>query len=273
MTGSERLDPIALRIFRASASALVDALLDQSGGDISFRNLLGDLVAGPDRVEASMRQHFPGFRETDQGLEKWWALQLATLSSQQALEFLPPAETVAEIQRALAIRLNASSPADEASAKPKEGWLGGLFQKKPTAAPTAFTGSIAEYSDFLSHPKAKEALVGCFNEIQRLKRTGFPLFRPVLTEYEVIIAQLGRGETRGIDEALIRAATMQTRISETLAQARDVMNHYEATRAPERSDAFDDYRKVREAWDRRGQPQRKDRISEVLDAVEAGRSF
>lgn len=270
VTTSEELDPINLQIFRASSSALVDALLDQENGDVSFRNMLGDLVAGSDRVEASMRQHFPGFRETDQGLEKWWALQLATMSTQQALEFLPPDETVAEIQRALAIHLEATDPTEGISGKTREGWLGNIFPKKPAATPAAFSGNLADYANFLSHPQAKKALARSFNEIQRLKRTGFPLFRPVLSEYEIIIVQLSRGETKGIDEALIRAATLQTRISETLTKARDVMNHYEASRMPERSDAFEDYRKVRETWDRRGQPKRKDRISEVLDAVEAG---
>jgi hypothetical protein len=270
VTSSKELDPINLQIFRASASALVDALLDQENGDVSFRNMLGDLASGSDRVEASMRQHFPGFRETDQGLEKWWALQLATMSTQQALEFLPPDETVAQIQRALTIRLEAEAPTGADSGKAKEGWFGNIFPKKPASSHAAFSGNLADYESFLDHPQSKKALARSFNDIQRLKRTGFPLFRPVLSEYEIIIVQLSREETKGIDEALIRAATMQTRISETLTKARDVMNHYEASRMPERSDAFEDYRKVREAWDRRGQPRRQDRISEVLDAVEAG---
>ena len=46
------------------------------------------------------------------------------------------------------------------------------------------------------------------------------------------------------------------------------MNYYEATQADGKSEAFENYRETRKKIERRRRPDRKDRISRYLDAIE-----
>ncbi|MEM7700084.1 MAG: hypothetical protein AAF236_16945, partial [Verrucomicrobiota bacterium] len=109
---SESLDPVSFAIFRSSAGAMIAALLDQEDGDIAFREFLGGLVQNPDaEMLAHLRQHFPSFRELDSGLEKWWALQVATLAEQQSFEYLSWEETDSRITEALVIEFDGTEKA------------------------------------------------------------------------------------------------------------------------------------------------------------------
>lgn len=263
------LDPVRREIFRASASALVEALLDQPEGDESLRGLLGDLGSGADRAtEALLRQHFPGFRETEQGLEKWWALEMASLAQRHSFEFLDREETERLLDEALVLRLegpNAAAPARE-----KRSLLDRLRSKPPSpnAAPEPFEGRLEEFEAYLRHPGAKEEISAVHDRLQALKRVAFPLYRPVFAGYERAIVRLSKGDTKGLAEDFASIAEMRTKIRETLVRTEDHLNHFEATRAPSRSESFDGYFRLRRDLEHRPPPPRSDPISRHLDGLE-----
>lgn len=276
VTGAESLDPVRHAIFRASSSAMVEALLDQPSGDVGLRGLLGELgQPGALPVEAILRQQFPAFREMEQGLEKWWALELAALGQQQSFEYLDHQETERLLTEALTLRFDevpVARPVNEEGQAPKRSVLD-LFKAKASggeeaAAPASFVGPVDQFDQYLSKPAAKKQLAGAYDRLQVLKRVGFPLYRPVFVSYEKAIERLVRGNTKDLAAEFASIAEMRTKIHETLLRTEDYLNHFEATRTPRRSGAFDDYMKVRRAFDERPAPRRNDPISRHLDALE-----
>ncbi|MEM9281536.1 MAG: hypothetical protein AAGA96_06920 [Verrucomicrobiota bacterium] len=271
LADASTLDPVNFAIFRTSAAAMVEALLDQPKGDLALRSLLMELASvGSESTMPLLRKHFPAFREMEQGLEKWWVLQIATLGQQQGYEYLNREETEAALSEALTFRFDAVDSPDDVKEQKKKGFAG-LFQRKsaPNEKREAFAGMIDQYDSFLDRADAEEKLVNCFNQIQGLKRSGFPLYRPVFHRYELVIERLAKGETEGIDVELADLDRLRRQIRETLIRAEDYLNYYEATRSPERSRAFDDYLKMRRSLRSDELPQRTDRISRQLDSVEA----
>ncbi len=271
MAEVERLDPVRRAIFRASASAMVEALLDQPDGDLDLRSLLGDLgQPAPPAMEVLLRQHFPAFREMDQGLEKWWALELAALGQQQSFEYLDRTATERLLDEALTLRFEATAtPVAEPVAEKK-----GLFDfLKPKTAPPpapleAFVGNLDQFEQYRNRPGAKEQLAGAFDRLQQLKRVGFPLYRPVFAAYESAILRLSKNDTKDLAAAFAAIAEMRKAIGETLVRTEDSLNHFEATRAPVRSHEFDGYFEMRRKFEDRPRPKRNDPITRALDALE-----
>ena len=267
MKGADKLDPVNYAIFRASAAAMVEALLDQPDGDAGLRSLLGDLGrSNPVSFDVLLREHFPAFREMDQGLDKWWALEVASLGQQQGFEFLNREET----ERFLTDALTVSFGAGPVVESPKRGLFDFKKSKNETlpSSTEAFTGTIAQYADYLGRAGVKEQFAASFDRLQRLKRIGFPLYRPVFTAYESVIVKLAKGETREIDAELKSIEEMRTKIRETLIRTEDYLNYFEATRAPQRSEAFDDYMEMRKSLEEKDPPKRNDHITRYLDALE-----
>ncbi len=274
------LDPVRLGIFRASAAAMVEALLGQPDGDAGLRGFLGDLGRpAPPATEALLRQHFPAFRELDQGLEKWWALELASLGRRQSLDYLDRAETENLLDEALAIRFDgapSATPDGTPIATPVEraGWrvFPGFPKSKSkgkaeSPAPAAFVGTLDQFDLYLRRDGVRERLSEAHGRLQVLKRSGSPLYRPVFAAYEGGIQRLLKGDTKDLAAEFASIAEMRKKVGETLARAEDYLNHFEAARAPRRSDAFDGYLKTRRALDK-AKPKRQDAISRHLDSLE-----
>lgn len=271
MKDATKLEPVNYGIFRASSSAMVEALLDQPDGDEGMRTLLSDLgQPGSAPLDVLLKQHFPAVREMDQGLDKWWALEVAALGQQQGLEYLDWKETERLLDEILTIHLEA---VPEKAAEP-ESRVRKLFDfmkpkaEVPAALNEPFDGKVSDFAAFLNRPGAKDQLNASFSRLQNLKRAGFPLYRPVYTAYEAVIAKLVQGQTRDLDVELQRIEEMRTKIRETLVRTGDYLNHFEATRAPERSKAFDDYSALRKSLEEKEPPRRNDRISRYLDDLE-----
>lgn len=265
------LDPVRHAIFRASASAMVEALLGQPGGNLGLRGLLGDLGrASPPTMEVLLRQHFPAFREMEQGLEKWWALELAALGQQQEFEYLGREETERLLTEAITLRFDATPVATPVEGEGRKGFFSFLKPQEPAAPPSpeAFVGTVDQFEQYLKRSGAKDRLAGVHDQLQHLKRVGFPLYRPVFIAYENAVQRLAKGDTKDLAAEFASIAEMRARIRETLVRAQDYLNHFEAARAPQRSGAFDGYLEMRQRLDRMAAPPRNDAITRHLDALE-----
>ncbi|MDF2375736.1 MAG: hypothetical protein P1U81_05810 [Verrucomicrobiales bacterium] len=264
-----KLDPISYAIYQVSASAMVTALLDQEEGDSGMREFLGDLtLSGGGGEFALMKKHFPAFREMDQGLEKWWTLQVATMGQRQRFEFLDRHETERWLTEALTIRFDGTE--GEAGTLPEKRKFLDRFRKaKEEEAPAeAFVGTIDQFSEFIDREGAPEKLTQAFNNLQHIKVAGFPLYRTLIDRYEIVIGKLAQGEVKGVSAELAELAKLRATIGNTLERSEDYLNYFEATQSPQRSDVFDDYMRMRKEFERRGTPQREDRITRYLDALE-----
>ena len=107
---------------------------------------------------------------------------------------------------------------------------------------------------------AEESLV-------RLSYRCFPSYRPLLAEYQVVLASIARGKT---EEVAKRLAELEENREVMLAKAKrgeDFLDWFEITRARETSGIFDDYLRLKDRL--KANPRRRnDGISRYLDRVE-----
>lgn len=266
------LNPVSLAIFRASSSALVETLLDQPGGHLTLRKVLADLaIQDSPNMDALLLQHFPGFRELENGVEKWWALQLATLAQQQSFEFLNPEETEARLNRALTVIFEEKSPNAVENPNQKKSLLERLNLKgnrNQEDSPAPFNGNLNQFESFLDRKDLREGLLRNHNELQTLLAYGFPLYRTVLARYLDILERIADRKTNGVPEELMELEALRTKIRETMIRTRDYLNYYEATAAPEKSEAFENYMRLRRELENAPPPHRNDPVSNYLDDLE-----
>gem|GEM_PF-475578 len=278
----DRLDPFSQAAYEASSTALVDALLTQKDGKKNLREMIRDLAAStPDQAESLIRQNFPALREVDNGLEKWWALQIATMGKRQALEFFDPEKTDRLLGEVLKVSFNSVEKLPVAKKKGnllsfmerirlKRAKPGGDEKNKdnPPAKDEGFTGTLDQFTLYRNQPDMKEVLLQKEVELQRLKAQGFPLYRPLLNRYELALGRILKGQWKGLEEEFSALAKMRESIRKTMETTKDYINFYEAARAPEKSHAFDDYTRVRRALEKSAFPRRNDGISNYLDQLE-----
>lgn len=105
------MDGLSRSIYETSCGALVLALADQPDGPVRFNKFLNALASDPRSERDLLDAAFPNFAATASSLNKWWSLQLATLSKPGVDEPLTPAESLKAIEDAITIRYEAP-PAD-----------------------------------------------------------------------------------------------------------------------------------------------------------------
>lgn len=262
------LTPVNLAIFRASSSVLVDTLIDQPGGHLAIRSMLADLAKDTNlSIAAILRQHFPGFREIDKGMEKWWALQLATLAEQQSFEFLTPQKTEELISQGLQVRFEQYDP--ELLPEKKKIWERLRFGSGKKEKLPAQSFPMEDFAEYLERPDLASGLKRSHTDFQTALARGFPLYRPVIQRYLQVLEKISEKKTGGVTEELAELEKLRQQVGQTMIRVADYLNYYEATTAPEKSDEFDNYMRLRRELENANFPKRKDRISEYLDAFEA----
>lgn len=101
------LDGLSRSIYETSCCALVLALVDQPSGAQHFNKFLNSLATDPRSERDLLDLAFPKFAASASSLNKWWSLQLATLSKPGIAERLTPADSLKAIEEAIQIRYKA----------------------------------------------------------------------------------------------------------------------------------------------------------------------
>ena len=244
--GFEEMDGATRAAFHVSSGALVMALLQQPQGRSAFRNFLAEVADFQGEMPSLLRKHFPELNLSETSLAKWWQLQLANIGAQNlASDVLSVSRTDTALGEAL--RLNFRDPE------------GIIQQKDLTAWPELANLTEAERVD--SVRLAQDSLV-------RLSFRCFPSYRPILAEYQIILANLAKNKTKdtatGLTALNERRATMTAKAS----RARDYLDWFEISRARETSGAFNDYLRLKERL--KANPHRRnDALSKYLDRLDA----
>ena len=114
----------------------------------------------------------------------------------------------------------------------------------------------------------QEAVRPAEDGLTRLSYRCFPSYRPLIEEYQQILRDIAGGGRDGIAERLEElAGQRQVRVERAL-RARDYMDYFEISRARDLSGEFDDYLRLKKELELKPRPQRKDRITEYLDALQ-----
>ncbi len=242
----EDLDGATRAAFRVSSGSLVMALLEQPRGKEGFRNFLTEAAAFEGEMPALLRRHFPELNLSETSLAKWWALQMANIGGKN---LTTDVLTVGQTETALAeaLRLNIRSPE------------GVLQQKELSSWP-----EIAK----LPQPERVEAVSSAQDALVRLSYRCFPTYRPILSEYQLVLGEISKNQIEGIVSQLAKLSEQRTTLTAKAQRARDYLDWFEITRARQTSGVFDDYMRLKDRL--KANPRRRnDDLSNYLDRLDA----
>lgn len=244
-TAFEEMDGATRAAFRVSSGALAMALLEQPQGRDGFRAFINEVAAYQGEMPGLLRKHFPELNLSETSLSKWWALQFAVKGGNNQLVDI---YTVQQSEAALseALRFHFRSPE-------------GIFQQKELSA----WPEIAQ----LKEPERLEAVRPAEDALVRLSYRCFPSFRPLLSDYQQVIAAIAKNKTKDVPHRLEELAQVRATMLDRSTRARDYLDWFEISRARETSGAFDDYLRLKERLKNRPAI-RKDHITQYLDRMD-----
>ena len=232
--------------FRAISGALVSALLRQPDGRPSMAQYLAAVATHKGEMENLMRQHFPSMNSSKNSLTKWVDLEMAELGTKQTSDAFSILETEERLESILKLRYN-----DENKVAVTVGMDG--YQK------------ILE----LEPPERITAVAGARAELERLSYRCFPVYRPLLAEYEMILREVIVGKDKGIETRLKNLQDSRKTYHSVGVRVRDYLDWYYINQSNEVSGDFKAYMDLCKALEEeKGQPNSDIAVGTYLDKVE-----
>ena len=289
-TRPDHLEAAAREAYAVSAGCLVMALLDQPGGPERFRRFLEAVPTREGGWQNLLVRQFPGLALSQNSLEKWWALQAATLATPDLLEPMTAAETDRWLEQVLMVRPPPAAAAKDApAASPVVRWFKSWFPGRSKAGAPAAPEPVASPSaDGAVETPATEVQVYGLDELDQIAALpnrqavlkanqaglaglllrAFPLHRPIIEEYQQVFGLLAQGKTKGLADRCAGLATRRREVLATAEAVTDLLNWHEATQRSRLSGSFDRYFQMLD--EPAPQPPRgtADPISRTLDELE-----
>ncbi len=234
------LDAPSRQLHSAYARALVELLIDASGGRSQLARYLGDLPDAPNDAMADLRAHFPETLGRASG--KWWALSVAALSSRDRYQTLSAAETARRLDQAFHFSI-------------------------PTKDGTVRHYSLGEYESFRKLPAHRDALRQVGQRLQILAAQAHPSYQAIVQEACELTEFLVRGKTRGIAARFERVASYRAIVEQQGTEIDDYLNWFEATQSRTSSGVFTQLFGANLQGEE-ALPRRRDAISVYLDSIE-----
>lgn len=241
------MDSTSRAVYRAYAFTLIRLLVQElPGGKAGLAAYIHDLpglAMESERGAGSLRNHFPELASSADSLDKWWSLSLARVAASDQYQALSLEETDRRLTGAL------------------------TFQAPPP--PGRDTGprtrAIADYREVMGLKERKRILAPMQQALLEVSARANPLARPAVEEYQLIVAELIRGKTGGVDERLKRLAGLRAEALTRKTSIDDYLNWYEATQMKTASGAFESY--FRAARQIKAEVRRPDPVSTYLDGL------
>ncbi len=263
-------DSLSRGIFQACSAALLKALLDQPEGDRRLKAFLEDLAIDGPPPRALLESHFPALTRQGDQLEKWWALQMASMSRPSAFDKLSAAETEERLVTALTLRFEETG---------KRGSGGGFLSRFPGrsqdrnsegSSESQTTLALDEFPSFIERKDANPVLLQVERELSAIRPRAFPLYEPILTRYIATIARLREGKTTGVAEELELLTRERQAVLQRMTEISDHLNWFEATQLSSGESAFSGYENALRRLEtlEREAARRNDPVSRYLDTFE-----
>jgi len=240
----EGRQPVA---FQAISGALVSALLRQPNGQEGMHNFLAEVATNKGEIENLMRQHFPGMNLSKNSLSKWVNLELAELGTAAVTEVHSILETESRIDDILQFNYH-----DEAE--------------------NSVVVGISEYQEIMKlDSKARNsAVLAPRAELSRLSYRCFPVYRPLLVEYQTILTEIAVGKGKDIDVRLKNLNDSRQQYKKAGERARDYLDWYYITQSDDVSGGFKEYMDLSQSLKEEAEdPSKKDALDRYLDTVQA----
>jgi hypothetical protein len=234
----ELLDSAGRTVYRARSLALVQFLLEQSGGRARLGRYITNLSHASNDPVADLKALFPQLSDDEK-----WRSAVARVGETKTYRVL----TFAESERRLDELLHA-----KISDGPKQ-------QLK--------TLNLNELAGRKASPQEKAAVDRMSQGLLLFVGMAHPVLRPVAREYQQMSALLAREKRRGIAKRLSRLDITHKQLTARMGDIDDYMNWFEATQMESRSGVFNDYLNTAEQ-SQLSASRRRDPLSVYLDALE-----
>lgn len=245
-SGWEQMEGRQPLAFRAISGAMVSALLRQPDGRPGMAKFLAAAATYKGEIENLMRKHFPGMNKSSNSLNKWVNLEMAELGTAHMSDVYSILETEKHLESILKLRYR-----DE---------------KK-----SAVTVGIDSYPEILKLKPAERytAAAGARAELERLSYRCFPVYRPLLAEYEMILREVIRGEDKDIKARLKKLADVRLKLVQAGKRSRDYLDWFYITQSDEVGGGFKEYIELSTALKKEStRPNSNDSIQRYLDDVQ-----
>jgi len=233
------LDSAGRTLYRAYAFAFVQMLTDGTSGPARLSQYIRHLSNASNEPLADLKTQFPSLGGD---AERTWQLTLSQLRNLQTYQLLTFAESEQRLEEL--VRLKISEPNKPAKL---EG-LDELAQHKMSAS-------------------EKMALSELNRELLVFVAQANPVLRPIVREYQEIVALLARGKRKRIAKRLSRLEVTRKQLAARMSDIDDYMNWFEATQMKSRSGNFTGYLKAVN-HSQLASPKRHDPLSVYVDALE-----
>ena len=238
LTSISGLDSPAQLLYRAYSFALVQLLVDATGGPARLARYIDNLSRASTDPLADLKAQFPVFNG---GAEKTWRSGVVRLGATQSYQLLTFVETERHLDELLRIKIS------DIGHLTKTVQLGDLSQRKIS-------------------PVESAAVAAASQDLVLLAARANPILRPIVQEYQQIAALLTNGKRKGLTARLARVQTVRARLATCMSEIDDYMNWFEATQMERESGAFNDYLKAA-SQSEVSAPRRRDPLSVYLDAL------
>ena len=264
------MDGVSMTIYRVSCSALLLVMLEQPNGAEKLISCIGDLPANQGPITQHLERYFPIMRGSENQLEKWWSLSLATIAQPTRMELMTMQETEAALAEALQVTYH--PPTEKAPRK----FLNLLKKKTESSSETASKASnpaapvktsVEDFAPLLKQPDVHAITQQALLAITKLSLRAHPFYRSTLDEYQKQIAKISQHKTSGLTEAFADLSKRRAKMMSDARAVEDYLDWYEATQRDSLSDSFRQYLQTAEQLDH-PPARRRDPISRYLDAIE-----
>lgn len=214
------LDASSLGVYKATAGSLMLCLLNQPGGQESFKRMMDQSIISPVDGETLLKQNFPGLHLSRNSLYKWWALQLSQMSMRPMTEAL----TMLETERLL----------DEYAR---------ISYFDPEAKAIIFL-TLGDYKSLLgfSPENRTQIMHPMIADLVRLSYRSFPAQSGIVLEYIKLAESIKKGKVPGdIDARLAALKEKRAQAARLGARTRDYMDWYTIVTSNYSTGSFDSY--------------------------------
>lgn len=242
----DALDAASRQIYDVSCGVLMMSLLSREGGTDQLKTLLAEAATAEGSPQEIIGAHFHELGLDKNLLNKWWALQLADLSLPRAQEALTPLESESRLNEALTL----------------------MWFDPETETPRPLR--LENVYELVSHEDWKMLVQPCMERLVELSAYCFPDYRPIVTEYCRVIADLMNGaDPDEVQNSLGPLQELRHAFVTAAIRGRDYLDWYEITHlGKENQRGFDSYLETMEML-RREAPGPDTPMGRYLDDIES----
>ena len=278
---SKSMDSITEEVYRVSCGALVSVLLSQKQGSLRMQNYLLDVDPKQKESMEKLKEVFPDGISKTENLEGWWNAECTKIARPSATDVLNPLETESLLVDCLKIKIvepqntNVDAEKEKHFGEKIKSFFTKPNKNKDTVKQDApkqtkyeyMIYNLKDYRKFVSQDGVEIGLKITETNLLKLSYRAFPIYKPIIQEYQKIIIKIGAGDLKNVDKKIEDLESIRSSIVESVKDAKDYLNWFEATRIDKRSNNFSNYQQIYNEL-KRPLPSRRDELSEYLDDLD-----